>query len=267
MARMGVVDWALSVLPDGGATVLGHALDSDNVRSCGLAVLFFFLLRGLTPSVATAYVPGYASLNKDGQFKFNSYAVALVHATAVSVLCLSLVVFPDRALERDRLYGLSERASFVFSISAGFFLYDLSNCRDADMKVDRASFLYMVHHLASALCYILVQSPFLQYYAVRLLLYELSTPFLNVRNMLLLLGHKGSLAVELSERCWVRVSCHPHLDGAAAEPHGVHGLLPAVCGGKAALHARHAVLCRGQYRPQRPQRLLAQRHFVQKAQG
>jgi len=93
-------------------------------------------------------------------------------------------------LEADRLYGVSDRAQLIFTISCAFFLWDFYYLVFLDDKLD---FTMFIHHIVFFSCFILVQAPFIQYYAIRILLFEVSTIFLNPRQMLKMLGKSGIL--------------------------------------------------------------------------
>jgi len=177
--------------------VLGRALLGDALLRTALSTLFFFSVNFSVQVVCARHFPPFNQLSPAKQLKFRSFSTSAIHSILASALCLALVVFPDTDIEADRVYGYSLRANRVFSITVGFFLYDLYNCFPPGGCIQ---WEFIAHHLASAVCYVFVQFPFLAYYAVRLLLYELSTPFLNLRQILLLLGHTGTPTLRFAEK-------------------------------------------------------------------
>jgi hypothetical protein len=177
--------------------VLGDALTQRQLARTLTAVAGFWAVQVAADLWLQRVVPReYGQLSVDDRRQLTSYFTSMAHALAVSFLCVGLVAFPDGPIERDRVYGRSDRANLAFSTATAFFLYDLRNLRSSK----GVEWTYVYHHSACALCYALVQHPFLAYYAVRLLLYELSTPFLNVRQGLVLLGRKSSPVLPIAEK-------------------------------------------------------------------
>eukprot|EP00512_Aurantiochytrium_limacinum_P003910 CAMPEP_0171500488 /NCGR_PEP_ID=MMETSP0958-20121227/9014_1 /TAXON_ID=87120 /ORGANISM="Aurantiochytrium limacinum, Strain ATCCMYA-1381" /LENGTH=264 /DNA_ID=CAMNT_0012035165 /DNA_START=164 /DNA_END=958 /DNA_ORIENTATION=- len=178
---------------------LGRALSE---RQLQIVLTSFTVLNILYPIVAwmsARFVPQYKNFHPDERIHWNSMILSFTHATLVSGICASLVLFPDYAIEVDREFGYSKRAATAFAISSGFFLYDIKNC----FKSTGPQWAYIFHHVACFFCYECVQYPFLPYYAVRFLLFELSTPFMNTRSVLMLLGRKDTALFKAIEHSFV----------------------------------------------------------------
>lgn len=114
--------------------------------------------------------------------------VSFVHAVISSALSLTVVMFPDKEIIENPYYGYSRRVMCTCAISASYFLWDVIIVVFDD-KIDLA---FLFHGVACFLCYSFALRPFLSKFACWFLLYELSTPFLNVRNILLITGKKDS---------------------------------------------------------------------------
>ncbi|GBG30464.1 Transmembrane protein 56 [Hondaea fermentalgiana] len=186
---------------------LGGALEAKQIWRTTVVFVVFNVLYQVTALVSARFSTTYKtnnahrhnrpqSISHDEKVHWNAMVLSFVHSVTVSCLCSSLVLFPDESIEIDRAYGRSERAMLAFSISCGFFLYDTKNC----FKSTGPQWPYIFHHVACFFCYNFVQYPFLQYYAVRFLLFELSTPFMNIRSLMLLLGRKGTPLFQAIER-------------------------------------------------------------------
>lgn len=169
--------------------VLGRALDAPQLQLSVASFTFFLVVNNVVVHWASQHnVPEYRELSSDGKRHWRAVVTSLLHAVVVCSMCVWIVLFPEVDIEENRIYGYSLLGNQAFAIASGFFLYDTTNC----FKSTGPMYAYIAHHLASFLCYTFVQYPFLCYYAVRFLLYELSTPLLDVRSMLLVLKRKDT---------------------------------------------------------------------------
>ncbi|KAI0034501.1 TLC domain-containing protein, partial [Vararia minispora EC-137] len=114
-------------------------------------------------------------------------ATALTHA--LLVVPLATCALGSKELNTDRVFGWSVdgRAGAACAVAAGYFIWDT--------VVSAVQFRDGAFVLHGALCgaiYLYAFRPFLAYYAVRFLLWELSTPFLHIHWFLDKLGHTGS---------------------------------------------------------------------------
>jgi len=127
-----------------------------------------FLSRSLFPKT-------YNSLEKKKQTQWNIRVVSLIHSVIVSLSCLYLLV--ESELSNERVFGHSHSASIIFTISCSYFLWDtlvtLYNFQDF-------GFGFLIHGVSCFLIYFFVFKPLFMYYGLCFLLYEMSTPFLNI---------------------------------------------------------------------------------------
>jgi len=87
----------------------------------------------------------------------------------------------------ERAFGWDDRAGFVNAIAVGYFFWDAS-----DSIINFIDGGYVVHGFACLTIYALSFKPFVSYYAVRCLLWESSTFFLNNHWFLDKTGRTGS---------------------------------------------------------------------------
>eukprot|EP00474_Spongospora_subterranea_P008839 CRZ09297.1 hypothetical protein [Spongospora subterranea] len=82
------------------------------------------------------------------------------------------------SLHTDHMFGSSPSASIVLAISSGYFVHDTIDCL---RKFSTAHIPYLAHHVMASLLYLAGISPCFQYWAIVLLVWEASTPFMNLR--------------------------------------------------------------------------------------
>lgn len=146
--------------------------------------LVVILSRRISPSL-----PGgryYAQLHANKQLQWDIRIVALVHAFVISSLSLWLLV-TDQHLKRNPLFGYSQRAGAVYSVAIGFFAWDCCICV---AHLQEYGWQFLVHAVACLSVYLFSMTPFAMYYGAVFLLFELSTPLLNMNWFL----HKCDMA-------------------------------------------------------------------------
>ncbi|KAI9202833.1 TLC domain-containing protein [Polychytrium aggregatum] len=94
-----------------------------------------------------------------------------------TIVCLALPMLFDPALQQDRVFANSWYSGTVLAIACGYFLWDsliiLANIQNAGGAM-------LVHGVACLLAYGASFRPVLNFYGGVFLMFELSTPFLNV---------------------------------------------------------------------------------------
>ena len=180
-------------LPEAAVQALGNAISATQLeRTVLFAVLWSLAFLALGPLLA-AFTGAYAELRPHVQRELRVSIIALLHALVASLLGGSIVAFPDEQMDRDMYYGASERSTWMLSISCGYFMWDVFICLSAK-KLDLG---FLFHGVTCFTCYLVAQAPFLNYHAAWFLLFELSTPFMQVRQILLMTGQKKSEAFGL----------------------------------------------------------------------
>jgi len=127
----------------------------------------------------------YGGLDSRTRSKWNCRGVSLIHVSIVIPLAIRCLDSPT--LSADRAFGWDERAGTPFAVAAGYFLWDA-----IDMIIHFEAFGFAAHGAACFFVYFLCFRPFLAYYAVRCLLWEGSTIFLNFHWYMDKSGFSGS---------------------------------------------------------------------------
>jgi len=91
------------------------------------------------------------------------------------------------ALAADRAFGWDPRVGTLFAVTGGYFMWDSIVC-----LVHYEGVGFLVHGWACLTVYLNGFRPIFAYYGPRFLLWELSTPFLNIHWMLDKTGQTGS---------------------------------------------------------------------------
>ncbi|PVF99036.1 hypothetical protein CPB86DRAFT_703920 [Serendipita vermifera] len=117
---------------------------------------------------------------------WHSHSVALVHAIVIIPLAFQCLNLPALDGPRERAFGWDDKAGFVHAIASGYFLWDIF-----DAVAHFESIGFILHGIACFTVFSLSYRPFLTYYGPRFLLWELSTPFLNINWFFDRTGFKG----------------------------------------------------------------------------
>ena len=129
----------------------------------------------------------FTSLTKQEKTRWGVQCVAGLHALVICPLCAYILLFTSELTE-DRFYGHNFLADVLLCITSSYFIFDMVVViRDRRDVRFSESVVFFFHGLAAFLSFSPCLAPMLQYYATFFLLYELSTPCLNVRQNMLLL--------------------------------------------------------------------------------
>lgn len=110
----------------------------------------------------------------------NSRANGFIHGLLSCALALMALWESDSPILQDHVFGTSTTAKAVLTMSSGYFMWDVY----AVIR-DQASFGFVLHGVLCLVAYSSSLFPFIQYYGCIFLMYELSTPFLNLRFLLI----------------------------------------------------------------------------------
>jgi hypothetical protein len=174
--------------------MLGDALHPPNLALVVASCIFFESIS----KIAHVYIPvslkaNHAKLDnksvRDLEISFSS----TIHAIFACVMGLWIVLAPDAAIgfsggDPKLLLGYSPRSNFTFAVSAGFFLWDLLVIITDPTQFDIP---FLIHAIVCFLSYLFGLFPFLHFYGAAFLLFEISTPALNLRKAMLALGLKN----------------------------------------------------------------------------
>ncbi|KAL4246088.1 TLC domain-containing [Abortiporus biennis] len=124
-------------------------------------------------------------VGKRAKNNWDIHVVSFVNA--VTLVYLSFKCFGHKELEEDKTFGWHESVGWANAIAIGYFIWDT-----VDAIVNFIDLGFVIHGLSCMVLYSLTFKPFLGYYSPRFLLWELSTPFLNIHWFLDKLNMTGS---------------------------------------------------------------------------
>ncbi|KAF2137959.1 uncharacterized protein K452DRAFT_290996 [Aplosporella prunicola CBS 121167] len=149
-------------------------------------VLFAFALYHITyailsPTLSRWLFPRiYPALNKRTQLNWDVHVVSLVQSTLVNALALWVSAVDDERGDMNwvgRVWGYTGAGGLVQGFACGYFLWDLW----ISLRYVRIFGVGLLAHAVSALAvFSLGFRPFVNFYGPTFILYELSSPFLNV---------------------------------------------------------------------------------------
>ncbi|KAI0072276.1 DUF887-domain-containing protein [Panus rudis PR-1116 ss-1] len=142
-------------------------------------VLAPFLSRLVVPSV-------YKGLKgRKGRNNWNIHIVSFVNACTLSYLAFQCL--GHKSLREDKAFGWHESVGTANAVAVGHFIWD-----SADSIINFVDIGFVIHGISCMMLYTLTFRPYLGFYSPRFLLWELSTPFLNIHWFLDKLGKTGS---------------------------------------------------------------------------
>ncbi|KAI8956979.1 DUF887-domain-containing protein [Daldinia sp. FL1419] len=160
-----------------------------------MAAIYFFIGTVVSPIVSSRIFPTkYKALSRSKRLSWDVHVVSFVQSTTINILAL-WVMFTDEERKnmdtQERVWGYTGGAAMIQALAAGYFLYDLI-ITVAHLNIFG---LGMLAHAISALAvYSFGFRPFLNYYSSNFILWELSSPFLNIHWFFDKLGMTGSKA-------------------------------------------------------------------------
>ncbi|KAF5102052.1 hypothetical protein D0Z00_000512 [Geotrichum galactomycetum] len=154
---------------------LGYTILPDHVEEVIFAAFFYHAIYLVSSIVSPRLVKGYNSLSRRTQLNFDIHVVS--HVQAILILALSFPLFGDADLAKDRIYSYTPYAGFVSAMAVGYFVWDTYIC----IRYFKMFGLgFAIHGIGALFVFLQSMRPLLLSYSPHFLLFELSTPFLNV---------------------------------------------------------------------------------------
>lgn len=138
-----------------------------------------YLSKKFTPQIYAGFKTRKARNN------WNIHLVSLVNALLLNYLAFRGLY--HEGTEKDKAFGWDDSVGLANAVAVGHFMWDA-----ADASINFIDIGFLIHGFACMILYSLTFRPFVAYYAPRFLLWELSTPFLNVHWILDKLNMTGS---------------------------------------------------------------------------
>ncbi|KAJ4320587.1 hypothetical protein N0V84_005769 [Fusarium piperis] len=159
------------------------------------ALLYSVVFWPISPWLSNMLAPEhYSKLPRKRRLNWDAHVVSMVQSTLINGLAI-WVMFTDNEIKNmnweERIWGYTGAAGFIQSLAAGYFLWDLVV---TSLNLDVFGLGTLAHAVAALVVYSLGFRPFLNYYACVFILWELSTPFLNVHWFMDKVGMTGTRA-------------------------------------------------------------------------
>ncbi|KAH7270487.1 TLC domain-containing protein [Fusarium redolens] len=145
------------------------------------ALLYSVIFWPISPWISNLLAPEhYSKLPRKRRLNWDAHVVSMVQSCLINTLAI-WVMFVDTEMSNmeweERIWGYTGGAGFIQALAAGYFLWDLVV---TSINLDVFGLGTLAHAVAALLVYSLGFRPFLNHYACVFILWELSTPFLNV---------------------------------------------------------------------------------------
>ncbi|KAI9491011.1 TLC domain-containing protein [Zychaea mexicana] len=127
------------------------------------------------------FFKGYTPTN------WHVHVVSTFHSILITVGSISILL--DGELAKNKVFGYSASAMTIYSISCGYFIWDVVM---AVRYIKYQGISMVCHGVAGFIVIFMGYRPFINYYGSIFLLYEASTPFLNINWFMDKLGWTGS---------------------------------------------------------------------------
>ncbi|KAH3679272.1 hypothetical protein WICMUC_001096 [Wickerhamomyces mucosus] len=157
--------------------VQSHECISRNIHFLIFIILFYQIIF-ISSSIISPLIFSntFKDLSKKTRLDFHIRIVSLVQSILILIAIIPL--FNDPIMENDRVFGHTPYSELVTSAALGYFVWDSIMSL---IFVKYFGIQFLIHGLVSSLVFYIGMTPFIQYYAGIFILFELSTPFLNLR--------------------------------------------------------------------------------------
>lgn len=166
---------ALSDLVGHVGRKLGYKTLADHIHEVFFSYLFYDTIYRLSGIISPLISKGYRSLSHRTQINFDIHVPSLVNC--LFLLAISYPLFGDPVLALDKVSAYTPYSGFVAAMACGYFLWDSVICLRYIRLFGPA---FAAHGVAALIVFSQGFRPYILYYAPHFLMFELSTPFLNV---------------------------------------------------------------------------------------
>ncbi|KAI1214025.1 DUF887-domain-containing protein [Annulohypoxylon truncatum] len=136
----------------------------------------------------------YSALSPSRKLNWDVHVVSFVQSTAINILALWVMFVDDERRNMDwqeRIWGYTGAAAMIQALAAGYFLWDLIMTAS---HINIFGLGMLAHAVSALLVYSFGFRPFVNYYSCNFILWELSSPFLNIHWFFDKMGMTGSRA-------------------------------------------------------------------------
>ncbi|KAL4933666.1 TLC domain-containing protein [Aspergillus undulatus] len=143
----------------------------------GYLLIHYVVSPWLSPKLFPRHYP---SLNKRTKLNWDVHVVSLVQSTFINAVAL-WVLFADEERKSmssgERVLGYTGSCALISSLAVGYFIYDLIV---STIYVKMFGIGMLFHAISALWVFSFGFRPFVNFYAPTFILYELSSPFLNI---------------------------------------------------------------------------------------
>ncbi|CAK7264603.1 hypothetical protein SEPCBS119000_001082 [Sporothrix epigloea] len=178
------------------ADYLGLEVMPLHIHQILIAALFYTVVQvAVSPLLSNYFVPHiYGPMSHTKKVSWDSHVVSLVQSLLINGLALWCIATDQERKNMDndwkeRIYGYVGTSATISALACGYFLWDLVITL---LNYDAFGPGLLAHAVSALAVFSFGFRPFLTYYGCVFILYELSTPFLNVHWFCDKLGMTGS---------------------------------------------------------------------------
>ncbi|OAR01961.1 hypothetical protein LLEC1_00108 [Akanthomyces lecanii] len=145
------------------------------------ALLYSVIFYPLSPIFSRLIAPKYYSqLSRSKRLNWHAHVVSMVQSVFINGLALWIKWVDEERSTMDRegrIWGYSGAPAFLQSMAVGYFVWDFLVTA---INLDVFGIGTLAHAISALTVFSLGFKPFVNYYGCNFILYELSTPFLNI---------------------------------------------------------------------------------------
>ncbi|AEO65413.1 uncharacterized protein THITE_2112374 [Thermothielavioides terrestris NRRL 8126] len=145
------------------------------------ALLYTFIQTVVSPVLSNRLFPRfYPRHDRAKKANWDTHVVSLVQSLLINGIALWVMFFDDERNAMDyeqRVWGYTGACGLVQALAAGYFVWDLGITL---LNLDIFGLGLLAHAVSALAVYTFGFRPYLNYYSPTFILYELSTPFLNI---------------------------------------------------------------------------------------
>lgn len=145
------------------------------------AGLYSIIFWPISPMVSSLLAPQhYSKLPRKKRLNWDAHVVSMVQSCLINTVALWVIWTDDERRQMDweeRVWGYTGACAMVQALAAGYFVWDLVV---TSFNFDVFGIGTLAHAIAALLVYSLGFRPLVNYYSSIFILWEISTPFLNV---------------------------------------------------------------------------------------
>ncbi|WWC86889.1 uncharacterized protein L201_001768 [Kwoniella dendrophila CBS 6074] len=143
-----------------------------HLPTLALSTIFFYGVQYASHTISPKLVGKYSEFDKRTRIGWATHVVSMVHA--IIVIPLAFKCLSSSILKADPIFGYDSWAGHVFAFSSGYFVWDTLD------SLMNSSIGFVVHGAACLAVFLFSFRPFLAGFGAPFLLWELSTPLLNI---------------------------------------------------------------------------------------